>query len=131
MQSFQSRLCKVTDSTLQVDSQNDHKRPTYVSGEYRVANLCFPIGKVILQGTKEIAEQGPLRGHFMVPSGRGGMEGCIDLKRVIREQLPTYGSKRCHFMAQVSTIVTGIITLPFWTHNIAVSVSPEACVGRK
>ena len=67
VRSFQSRLCKVTDSTLQVDSQNDDQRPTYVSGEYRVANLCFPIGKVILQGTKEIAEQGPLRGHFMVP----------------------------------------------------------------
>jgi len=26
----------------------------------------------------------------------------IDLKGVIREQLPTYGSKSCHFMAQVS-----------------------------
>jgi hypothetical protein len=30
--------------------------------------------------------------------------GYIDMKRVIREQLPTYGSKRCHFMVQVSTM---------------------------
>jgi len=52
--------------------------------------------------------------------------GCIDLKGVMKVQLPTYGSKRCHFMVQVSHTVTGTITLPFWTRNIAVSVSPEA-----
>ena len=38
--------------------------------------------------------------------------GCIDLKGVIAEQLPTYGSKRCHFMPQVSIFETGPITLP-------------------
>ena len=46
--------------------------------------------------------------------------GCIDMKRVIREQLPTYGSKRCQFMVQVSAHVAGTTTLPFWTPNIAV-----------
>ena len=38
-----------------------------------------------------------------------------------------YASEDCHLLLQVTRMcVTGIITLPFWTHNIAVSVSPEA-----
>jgi hypothetical protein len=41
--------------------------------------------------------------------------GCIDMKRFIREQLPTYGSKRCHFMAQVSGFD--------WTRNVAASAT--------
>src|SRR5208283_741127 len=36
---------------LQADRQIDAQRPTHVPGEYRVANLWFPIGKIILQGT--------------------------------------------------------------------------------
>jgi hypothetical protein len=47
----------------------------------------------------------------MVPSGRGGMEGYVDLKRVIREQLPTYGSKRCQLILQVICCD--------WTWNLA------------
>jgi len=37
--------------------------------------------------------------------------GCIDLKGVIAEQLPTYGSKCCHFMAQVSAAAGGQLPL--------------------
>jgi hypothetical protein len=37
---------------------------------------------------------------------------CIDLKGVMKVQLPLYGSNRCQIMAQVSRVVTGPATLP-------------------
>jgi hypothetical protein len=54
--------------------------------------------------TATLSFQFALSANLLFEAAVEAWNGWIDMKRVIREQLPTYGSKRCHFMAQVSAL---------------------------